>query len=290
MSDENTYGIFLRNLIAKDNYNLTNNFTLIDSKGFVLCKCTWIITQFGLPCRCPVEMKMMREVRTVGLSSKSLESYLEAFIFTGGSLLVIEAEVETCLDKCKPVRHYSDWDKPHWQVVSFGRFNVKLQLVEVKMIWKLWLRMEDEDGVLLSRILNRQRKVMYFRWRCCPSHCWLGHATERQPPKNFQITQFPPPTSPSHQQKRRKAQYLPPSVAQRMPNRKSILAGKQSSPKVNRSFSMNDKKLHLIPPCHIWRWRSLTKTMFVLNISICLLLAWWLSAYKASSSLYCSTS
>ena len=40
MSDENTYGIFLRNLIAKDNYNFTNNFTLIDSKGFVLCKCT----------------------------------------------------------------------------------------------------------------------------------------------------------------------------------------------------------------------------------------------------------
>lgn len=51
---------------------------------------------------------MMREVRTLDKSSKSLESYLEAFTFTGGSLLLIEAEVETCLDKCRPVRFYQN--------------------------------------------------------------------------------------------------------------------------------------------------------------------------------------
>lgn len=46
---------------------------------------------------------MLREMRTLDDHSKSLESYFEAFTFTGGSLMVIEAEVETCLDKCKPV-------------------------------------------------------------------------------------------------------------------------------------------------------------------------------------------
>lgn len=35
MSDEDTYGIFVRNLIAKDNQDSNNNFTLIDNKGFV---------------------------------------------------------------------------------------------------------------------------------------------------------------------------------------------------------------------------------------------------------------
>ncbi|KAI2809579.1 hypothetical protein BLOT_000728 [Blomia tropicalis] len=86
MSDETTYGIFVRNLIAKDISNRTNNFTLIDNKG------------------CPVQLKMMREVRTLGDGKKSLESYLEAFTFTGGTWLVIEAEVETCLDKCRPMQ------------------------------------------------------------------------------------------------------------------------------------------------------------------------------------------
>ena len=46
---------------------------------------------------------MMREVRTISKDKKSLESYLEAFTFTGSQLLEIEAEVETCLDKCRPV-------------------------------------------------------------------------------------------------------------------------------------------------------------------------------------------
>lgn len=46
---------------------------------------------------------MMREMRTLDQNRKSLESYFEAFTFTGGSLMLIEAEVETCLDRCKPV-------------------------------------------------------------------------------------------------------------------------------------------------------------------------------------------
>lgn len=45
----------------------------------------------------------MREVRTIDDSSKSLESYFEAFSFTGSSTLNLEAEVETCLDRCRPV-------------------------------------------------------------------------------------------------------------------------------------------------------------------------------------------
>lgn len=45
----------------------------------------------------------MREVRLLNENRKALESYLEAFTFTGGSLLVIQVEVETCLDRCKPV-------------------------------------------------------------------------------------------------------------------------------------------------------------------------------------------
>lgn len=48
-------------------------------------------------------MRMMREVRLFNENGKTLESYLEAFTFTGGSILVIQVEVETCLDKCKPV-------------------------------------------------------------------------------------------------------------------------------------------------------------------------------------------
>ena len=33
MSNEETYGIFVRNLVAKDSSNKTNNITLIDNKG-----------------------------------------------------------------------------------------------------------------------------------------------------------------------------------------------------------------------------------------------------------------
>ena len=46
---------------------------------------------------------MMREVRTID-HTKSLESYFEAFSFTGSQTLELEAEVETCLDRCRPVQ------------------------------------------------------------------------------------------------------------------------------------------------------------------------------------------
>ncbi|XP_055932443.1 uncharacterized protein LOC129962605 [Argiope bruennichi] len=105
MSDEDTYGIFVRNLVAKDGSG-GNNLTLIDNTG------------------CPVEVKMMREVRTIEPQSKSLEGYLEAFTFTGSSMLELEAEVETCLEHCKPVvcqiptgRREDDTET----VFSFGR-------------------------------------------------------------------------------------------------------------------------------------------------------------------------
>lgn len=63
---------------------------------------------------CPVEAKMMREVRTIDKQSKSLESYLEAFSFTGSSTLELEAEVETCLDRCRPVIHSIDYLTLHF--------------------------------------------------------------------------------------------------------------------------------------------------------------------------------
>lgn len=46
----------------------------------------------------------MREVRTIDQNTKSLESYFEAFSFTGSQTLELEAEVETCLDRCRPVQ------------------------------------------------------------------------------------------------------------------------------------------------------------------------------------------
>ncbi|XP_042145209.1 uncharacterized protein LOC8025447 [Ixodes scapularis] len=105
MSEEDTYGIFVKNLIARDGTGSTN-LTLIDKTG------------------CPVEAKMMREIRTIDSQSKSLESYLEAFAFTGSSTLELEAEVVTCLERCKPVlcqiptgRREDDIET----VTSFGR-------------------------------------------------------------------------------------------------------------------------------------------------------------------------
>ncbi|XP_077550168.1 uncharacterized protein LOC144163204 isoform X2 [Haemaphysalis longicornis] len=105
MSEEDTYGIFIKNLVARDGTGSTN-LTLIDKTG------------------CPVEAKMMREIRTIDSHSKSLESYLEAFAFTGSSTLELEAEVVTCLERCKPVlcqiptgRREDDIET----VTSFGR-------------------------------------------------------------------------------------------------------------------------------------------------------------------------
>ncbi|XP_074595259.1 uncharacterized protein LOC141850520 [Brevipalpus obovatus] len=105
MSDEDTYGIFVRNLIAKDKTG-SNNLTLIDHHG------------------CPIEAKLMREVRTLD-HQKALESEFEAFSFTGSSSLELEAEVETCLDRCRPVQcrlaSGRSEDDDFEVVVSYGR-------------------------------------------------------------------------------------------------------------------------------------------------------------------------
>ena len=84
LSDEDTYGVFIRNLIAKDGDFGLNNLTLIDKFG------------------CPVQTKMMREVKRLS-KTKQLESYFEAFSFTGSNTLVLEGEIETCLNNCLPV-------------------------------------------------------------------------------------------------------------------------------------------------------------------------------------------
>lgn len=97
----------MRNLIARDAQG-NQNLTLIDQSG------------------CPAHSKLMREMRTLGSGSKQLESYFEAFSFTGSPHLSLEAEVETCLDTCRPVQcqvatvrseEYDDLET----VVSFGR-------------------------------------------------------------------------------------------------------------------------------------------------------------------------
>lgn len=84
LSQQDTYGVFIRNLIAKDEFGF-NNLTLIDKTG------------------CPVQSKMMREVKRINSKTKELESYFEAFSFTNSNVLVLEGEIETCLDSCLPV-------------------------------------------------------------------------------------------------------------------------------------------------------------------------------------------
>lgn len=84
LSDEDTYGVFIRNLIAKDEFGF-NNLTLIDKTG------------------CPSKMPMMREVKRISPKTKQLESYFEAFSFTNSNVLVLEGEIETCLNNCLPV-------------------------------------------------------------------------------------------------------------------------------------------------------------------------------------------
>ena len=73
---------------------------------------------------CPAHSKLMREMRTLGGGSKQLESYFEAFSFTGSSHLNLEAEVETCLDTCRPVQCQianARSDDDYETVTSFGR-------------------------------------------------------------------------------------------------------------------------------------------------------------------------
>lgn len=83
LANESVYGIFVRNIIASNGQK--DAVTLIDRYG------------------CPSEGKLMKEVRLLDETSKSLESSFEAFSFTGSNYLTLQAEVETCLDVCKPV-------------------------------------------------------------------------------------------------------------------------------------------------------------------------------------------
>lgn len=92
-------------------------------------------------------MKMMREVRTVEGEGKSLESYLEAFTFTGGSLLVIEAEVETCLDKCKPVNNHHCCG---WSNLVLKLFQVQCQVANG--------RSDDDLETVISYGRRRRRR------------------------------------------------------------------------------------------------------------------------------------
>lgn len=113
MSDESVYGIFVRNIVARGGRgegraadSANSSLVLIDKSG------------------CPGEGRMMREVRLIDDNTKSLESMFEAFAFTGTNMLQIEAEVETCLDKCQAVRcqqHASIRSEDGEDSLSYGR-------------------------------------------------------------------------------------------------------------------------------------------------------------------------
>jgi hypothetical protein len=127
-----TYGIFVRNLIARDSQG-NQNLTLIDQSG------------------CPAHSKLMREMRTLDGGSKQLESYFEAFSFTGSPHLSLEAEVETCLDTCRPVQcqvaavRSEEMDDLE-TVVSFGK-----------------RRRKRESNVLDTKRVSQQLKVRSAR-------------------------------------------------------------------------------------------------------------------------------
>lgn len=111
MSDESVYGIFVRNIVARggrvEGRSVDNDTSLV------------LIDKSG----CPGEGRMMREVRRIDDNTKSLESVFEAFAFTGSNVLQLEAEVETCLDKCQAVRcqHPSIRSEDGEESLSFGR-------------------------------------------------------------------------------------------------------------------------------------------------------------------------
>ncbi|XP_076346281.1 uncharacterized protein LOC143244813 isoform X2 [Tachypleus tridentatus] len=77
MSEDDTYGIFLRNLVAKGGTG-TNNVTLIDRSG------------------CPVEVKLMRE------DTQQIRE-VNPWKAIWRLLLPLEADVEMYLERCQPV-------------------------------------------------------------------------------------------------------------------------------------------------------------------------------------------
>ncbi|XP_076346280.1 uncharacterized protein LOC143244813 isoform X1 [Tachypleus tridentatus] len=80
MSEDDTYGIFLRNLVAKGGTG-TNNVTLIDRSG------------------CPVEVKLMRE------DTQQIRE-VNPWKAIWRLLLPLEADVEMYLERCQPVRSF----------------------------------------------------------------------------------------------------------------------------------------------------------------------------------------
>ena len=140
MSDESVYGIFVRNIVARggrvEGRSVDNDTSLI------------LIDKSG----CPGEGRMMREVRRIDDNTKSLESVFEAFAFTGSNVLQLEAEVETCLDKCQAVRcqHPSIRSEDGEESLSYGRRRKRSsdQSLEIK----------TKDGVLMHAgdVLRKQ--------------------------------------------------------------------------------------------------------------------------------------
>lgn len=136
MSDESVYGIFVRNIVAKGSTNNSRDAKGLDNLGITAeSPSLTLIDKRG----CPEEGKLMREVRTLDESSKSLESVFEAFSFTGSNQLELQAEVETCLDRCRPV---------HCQVRSSGTTYVSPQSA----------RSEDEEYESVTSYGRRRRR------------------------------------------------------------------------------------------------------------------------------------
>lgn len=141
MSDESVYGIFVRNIVAKGSTNNSRDAKGLGDFGGIATESPslTLIDKRG----CPEEGRLMREVRTLDESSKSLESVFEAFSFTGSNQLELQAEVETCLDRCRPV---------HCQVRSSGGTYISPQSA----------RSEDEEYESVTSYGRRRRRRRRF--------------------------------------------------------------------------------------------------------------------------------
>lgn len=144
MSDESVYGIFVRNIVARNGRaeagrSIDNNSSLI------------LIDKSG----CPGQDRMMREVRLIDESTKSLESVFEAFAFMGSNVLQLEAEVETCLDKCQAVRctHSSIRSEDGEDSMSYGRRRRRRSASDLSTV-----EIKTKDGIVVHAgdVLRKQ--------------------------------------------------------------------------------------------------------------------------------------
>ncbi|OQV14123.1 hypothetical protein BV898_11698 [Hypsibius exemplaris] len=78
---EDVFGLSIRNMYATDGRR-KNNMTLVDGQG------------------CPAE-NLIRNFRQI--DPKTLEARMEVFAFPDDSRIIVEAEVQTCRHRCKPV-------------------------------------------------------------------------------------------------------------------------------------------------------------------------------------------